>query len=48
VLDVVGDTAYVRGWTTYEEGVVGNLWIVRFAEDRRGRSFIEWWMLEEM
>ena len=31
VLHVTDDTAYVRGWTIYEDGVVGNLWVVRFT-----------------
>ena len=35
MLDVIGDTAYVRGWTTYEDGVIGNLWVIQFAGDRR-------------
>jgi catechol 2,3-dioxygenase-like lactoylglutathione lyase family enzyme len=47
ILDVIGDTAYVRGWTAYEDGVIGNLWVIRFAEDRRCWSFTEWWMSEE-
>ncbi len=41
------DTAYVRGWTIYEDGVVGNLWVVRFAREQRYRSFTEWWMVED-
>jgi catechol 2,3-dioxygenase-like lactoylglutathione lyase family enzyme len=47
VQHVEGDTAYVRGWTTYADGVVGNLWVVRFAGDFSCRSFTEWWMIEE-
>ena len=47
VLHVTDDTAYVRGWTIYEDGVVGNLWVVRFAREQRCRSFTEWWMVEE-
>ena len=41
------DTAYVRGCMTYEDGVVGNLWVVRFAREQRCRSFTEWWMVED-
>jgi hypothetical protein len=41
------DTAYVRGWTIYEDGVVGNLWVVRFAREQSCRSFTEWWMVED-
>ncbi len=47
MLDVIGDTAYVRGWTAYQDGVIGNLWVIRFAGDRRCRSLTEWWMSEE-
>ena len=47
ILDVIGETAYVRGWTAYEDGVIGNLWVIRFAGDRRCRNFTEWWMSEE-
>jgi catechol 2,3-dioxygenase-like lactoylglutathione lyase family enzyme len=47
MLDVIGDTAYVRGWTAYQDGVIGNLWVIRFAGDRRCRSFTEWWMSEQ-
>jgi catechol 2,3-dioxygenase-like lactoylglutathione lyase family enzyme len=47
MLDVIGDTAYVRGWTAYEDGVIGNLWVIRFAGDRRCGSFTEWWMSEQ-
>jgi hypothetical protein len=47
VLHVTDDTAYVRGWTIYEDGVVGNLWVVRFAREQRCRSFTEWWMVED-
>ena len=47
VLRVTDDTAYVRGWMIYEDGVVGNLWVVRFAREQRCRSFTEWWMVED-
>jgi hypothetical protein len=41
VLHVTDDTAYVCGWTIYEDGVVGNPWVVRFAREQRCRSFTE-------
>jgi len=48
VLRVADDTAYVRGWTNYEDGVIGNLWVVQFAQEGRCQSFTEWWMVEEL
>lgn len=42
-----GDTAYARGWTIYEDGVVGSLWEVKFGREWLCRSFTEWWMVEE-
>lgn len=47
MLHVTDDTAYVRGWTIYEDGVVGNLWVVQFAREQRCRSLTEWWMVED-
>lgn len=36
---------FIEGRTDYADGrVYANLWVVRFADDGRARSFVEWWM----
>ena len=50
ILAVEGDTAVVRGLTTYPahdnepEEVYSNIWVIRLAPDGRASSFAEWWM----
>jgi ketosteroid isomerase-like protein len=51
VLAVEGDTAVIEGWTEYDRGegapweeAFANIWVVRFADDGRARSFAEWWV----
>jgi ketosteroid isomerase-like protein len=45
VLAVDGDLGVVRGHTDYTDGrVYENLWLIRFADDGRARSFTEWYM----
>ena len=51
ILAVDGDTAVVEGWTDYDRGEAppweeqyANLWVIRFADDGRARSFREWWV----
>ena len=50
IIAVDGDTAVVRGLTTYPahdnepEEVYSNIWVVRLAPDGRARSFAEWWV----
>jgi ketosteroid isomerase-like protein len=40
-----GDTAFVQGETVYAEGrSYANLWVIRFADDGRARSYTEWYM----
>jgi uncharacterized protein (TIGR02246 family) len=47
-LAVVGDLAFVRGWTTYNDGPdYDNLWVIQLAPDGRCSSFTEWWMETE-
>lgn len=40
---VEGDTAVIRGVSTYPTTVYDNLWIVRFSGDR-AREFTEFWV----
>jgi ketosteroid isomerase-like protein len=50
VVAVDGDTAVVRVEVTYGEPdheEFRDLWIIRFAEDGRCRSFEEWWYSPE-
>jgi uncharacterized protein (TIGR02246 family) len=49
VLAVVGDLAFVQGWTIYpNDGErYGNLWVIRVARDGRASEFTEWWMGED-
>jgi hypothetical protein len=51
ILAVDGNTAVIEGWTTYDptaetpyEDAYANIWVVRFADDGRARSFAEWWV----
>ena len=51
ILAVEGDTAVIQGWTEYDRGegepweeAFANIWVVRFADDGRARSFAEWWV----
>lgn len=51
ILAVDGDTAVIEGWTYYGptdetpyEDAYANIWVVRFADDGRARSFAEWWV----
>jgi hypothetical protein len=45
VAGVDGDTGFVEGRVDYIDGrLYDNLWVIRFAEDGRARSFTEWWM----
>jgi ketosteroid isomerase-like protein len=47
IVAVVGDLAFVRGWTKYSDGKnYSNLWVIRFGEDGAAREFTEWWMEE--
>ena len=39
-----GDTAVIRGVSTYPTTIYDNLWIVRFAEDGRAAEFTEFWV----
>jgi SnoaL-like domain len=39
-----GDTAVIRGVSTYPTTVYDNLWIVRFDADGRAREFTEFWV----
>lgn len=45
---VEGDTAVVRCATVYPDGpkrgTYDNLWVLRFADDGRVRSFTDWWI----
>ncbi len=44
-LGLDGDTAFVEGDTVYQGGRrYANLWVIRFADDGRARSFTEWYM----
>ena len=50
VQGIDGDTAFVRGWTTYHQqdpSRYSNLWVIRLAENGRATEFIEWWMEAE-
>lgn len=45
VIGIDGDTAFVQGTVDYVDGkLYDNLWVIRFADDGRARSFTEWWM----
>jgi ketosteroid isomerase-like protein len=50
ILAVDGDTAIVRGLTTYPaqgdepEGIYSNIWLIRLEPDGRARQFAEWWV----
>jgi hypothetical protein len=45
VIGVDGDTGFVQGTVDYVDGkLYDNLWVIRFADDGRARSFTEWWM----
>lgn len=50
ILAVEGDTAVIRGLTTYPEqdgdpeGVYANIWLIRLEPDGRAREFAEWWV----
>ncbi|MDP9467319.1 MAG: nuclear transport factor 2 family protein [Chloroflexota bacterium] len=50
LLAVDGDTAVVRGLTTYPahddepEEVYSNIWVIRLAPDGHASSFAEWWV----
>ena len=44
VVAVEGDTAVIRGVSTYPTTVYDNLWIVRFASDGRALEFTEFWV----
>ena len=45
ILGIDGDTAFVRGWTTYRDDPdYSNLWMIRFAGDGTATEFTEWWM----
>jgi hypothetical protein len=40
-----GRTGFVEGRTDYADGrVYANLWVIRFADDGRAESFVEWYM----
>jgi ketosteroid isomerase-like protein len=40
-----GDLGIVQGRTDYTDGrVYANLWVIRFADDGRARSFVEWFV----
>jgi uncharacterized protein (TIGR02246 family) len=46
VIAMADDLAFVRGWTTYQEGPTSfsNLWVVRLDGAGRCSEFTEWWM----
>ena len=51
VVAVDGDTAVVEGWTYYDptaetayEDAYANIFVIRFTDDGRARSFAEWWV----
>jgi hypothetical protein len=45
VVGIDGDLAFVQGKVDYSDGqLFDNLWVIRFADDRRASSFTEWWM----
>src|ERR1700755_1645472 len=45
VIGGAGDPAFVQGTVDYVTGqLYDNLWVIRFADDGRARSFTEWWM----
>ncbi len=49
VIRVDGDTAFVRGRTTYpghDPSAYSNLWVIRFDPDGTATEFTEWWMAE--
>lgn len=49
LVGIDGDTAFVRGVTTYLNGqpTYDNLWIVRFAPDGRASAFTEWFIARD-
>lgn len=44
-LGLADGVGFVQGRTDYADGrVYANLWVIRFADDGRARSFVEWYM----
>ncbi|MGP3534520.1 nuclear transport factor 2 family protein [Microbacterium sp. RD1] len=44
-LAATGDVGIIEGRTDYADGrTYANIWVVRFADDGRARSFVEWFV----